>query len=213
MLISDDYRFVFVHVRKTGGSSLRRVLAPLALSTPDSRRARLLSRAGLVRDYRRKVFRAHAPLVDAQRSMPPERFWGYFKFAFVRNPWDRLVSEYEFIRGFPGHARHRKVMAMDFPAFVRYQAGRTDAYQFPMLVDRSGALGMDFVGRFERLQADFDEVCRRLRLTPERLPHANRGSRRDPAAYYDAATREFVARTWSRTIENFGYSGPGQGPE
>ncbi|MDX1572016.1 MAG: sulfotransferase family 2 domain-containing protein [Xanthomonadales bacterium] len=210
MLISDEKQFIFVHVRKAAGSSMRRVLRPYAVAKSSGRMNKLLSRAGLVRDYRRRWFRHHAALSDAQQSMPADRFRSYFKFAFVRNPWDRLVSEYEFLRGFPRHRRHQRAMQLSFPEFVRYQATRSDAYQFPMLCDRSGQVGMDFIGRFENLQADFDHVCHMLRLEPIELPHANRGETRDPAEYYDAETIEFVRETWRDAVELFGYTGPGK---
>lgn len=206
MLISDEKRFIFVHNRKVAGTSVRDRLAPHALPPPSGRLTKLLSRAGLRRDYRRRLFRQHAPLRDAQASMSASRFARYLKFAFVRNPWDRLVSEFEFIRGFPGHRRHRRVASMEGIAeFVDFQAKRHDAFQLELLLDREGRLAMDFIGRFENLEADFREVCRRLDLDIEPLPRLNASRRRDYRRYYDDATAERVADVWRREIEAFDY--------
>ncbi|MDH3592105.1 MAG: hypothetical protein OER88_09510, partial [Planctomycetota bacterium] len=62
MLVSDSHRFIFVHVRKTAGSSVRRLLAPYALPPPPGLTRKVISRGGLSRHYRRHLFRAHTPL-------------------------------------------------------------------------------------------------------------------------------------------------------
>ena len=65
---------------------------------------------------------------------------------------------------------------------------------------------MDFVGRYERLQEDFDEACRRIGIPPRKLPEKrkakDRGAYRE---YYDDETAEMVARHFRRDIEEFGY--------
>ena len=206
MLISDSHGFVFVHVRKAAGTSLRRRLSPYALRPPEGRLNHLLSRAGLIRHYRRHLFRAHAPLLEAQRRMPPEAFSAYFKFGFVRNPWERLVSEYEYICAHSEHPRHRKIAAMaSFDQFVDFQIPRPDAHQIDMLCDEHGRLRADFVGRFENLQEDFKRVCRRLGLAVEPLEHLNRTTDGDYRGYYADATAERVAKHWQREIDAFGY--------
>ncbi len=95
--------------------------------------------------------------------MPAETFDRYFKFAFVRNPWDRLVSEYEFLLERPSHGRHARVKKLDgFKHFIEMQIPRKDAYQINMLCDRQGNLLMDFVGKLENLESDWQTVCTRI---------------------------------------------------
>jgi hypothetical protein len=206
MLISDSHEFIFVLIRKAASSSLLSLLRPYALNTPGGRWARLQSRAGLTRDYRQHAFRTHDPILEARRRMTPERFARYFKFSIVRNPWDRLVSEYEYIRSRRDHGRHRRVMRLgSFEGFVRMQIPRADAYQANMLCDRAGGLLLDFTGRFESLDADWQTLCDQLGIPQQPLPRRNVTGHGDYREYYDAALRDLVAQHWRRDIELFGY--------
>lgn len=205
MLISDTKRFIFVHVPKAAGKSVREALAPYCLPRPPKFHS-LLRRFGLPRDYRRYRFRTHGGLVDAQRILPAAVFRDYFKFAFVRNPWDRLVSSYHYILERPGHPHHRRVRRLgSFAAYVEYEAHRGKFRQYDLLCRTGGEPGMDFVGRFERLEQDFDQVCRKLGIEAA-LPHVNVSRHRSYADYYDPATRALVERSWRQDIEAFGYT-------
>ena len=207
MLVSESHRFIFVHVQKTAGTSITEVLRPLSLAPAAGRIARLGSDLGLVRDWRRYHFRKHAPLRRAERVMPPELFASFYKFAFVRNPWDRLVSWYEFILQDRSHKRHAAVSRLpDFDAFVRRELARPRRAQWWMLVDHAGRLGIDFAGRFERLDADMASVCARLGIPYRPLPHVNRTARRAPyQEYYTPALAALVRECWASEIEAFGY--------
>ena len=99
MLISDSHEFIFVRVRKTASQAMWAQLEPYVLPRPDTRWDRFKSRARLEWDYRKYRFRAHEGILAAKRRMPAERFERYFKFAIVRNPWARLVSESEGLAG------------------------------------------------------------------------------------------------------------------
>jgi hypothetical protein len=204
MLISDEKRFIFVHVPKSAGKSVRAALMPYALPRPGKLYS-LLRLFGLPRDYRRHRFRTHAALADARRIMPPQVYRDYFKFGFVRNPWDRLVSSYHFILEHPGHPHHRRVRALgSFSAYVEYEARRGKFIQHDLLAGSDGRLGADFVGRFENLAGDFAVICNRLGL-PAVLPHVNVSRHKRYSDYYDPGTRELVRRHWRLDIETFGY--------
>lgn len=179
----------------------------MCLPRPEGRIAHLKSRAWLERDYQKNVFRAHDSIRAAQRRMPTETFNRYFKFAFVRNPWDRLVSEYEFLLERPSHGRHARVKKLDgFEHFIKMQIPRKDAYQINMLCDRRGKLLMDFVGKLENLQGDWQTVCERIGIPHQQLQRKNATQHRHYQDYYDNNSRQLVARHWAREIELFGYS-------
>lgn len=86
MLISESRRFIFVHVQKTAGSSLRDLLGPHALKPDHGRLSRVMSDLGLQRDWRHRFFRTHANLRTAQARLPADIYRDYRKIAFVRNP-------------------------------------------------------------------------------------------------------------------------------
>ena len=207
MLISDSHQFIFLRMRKVASTSMKLALLPVCLPRPAGRLAHLKSRAHLEWDYHKYVFRAHDDIRAAQRRMPAERFESYFKFAFVRNPWNRLVSEYEFLLERPVHHRHARVKKLGgFKEFIQMQIPRHDAYQLNLLCDREGKLLMDFVGKLENLQEDWQTVCERIGLPYEPLPRKNASQRGQMQDYYDDESRRLVARHWAREIEMFGYT-------
>lgn len=186
---------------------MRTILQPLCIPRPAGRMQHALSRARLVWDYHHYSFRAHENILAAKHRMPRENFDDYFKFAFVRNPWDTLVSRYEFNLSKPQHPRHARVKRLkDFDAFIRMQAARRDAYQLNMLCDRKGRLLMNFVGKFENLDADWKTACDAIGIAHYALPRENATKHKPYQSYYDKDTIKLVAKHWAREIEIFGYS-------
>ena len=206
MLLSESKRFLFVHVQKTAGTSITELLAPYALAPPATRWNRFVSDLGVRRDWRSFHFRRHAPLARAEQVLPPELFGSLFKFAFVRNPWDRLVSWYAYILEDRGHKRHQRIRRLpDFATFLRNEAGRRRRTQWWMLQDSAGRLAVDFVGRFERLEQDTAEVCTRLGIEPRPMPRTQASLHQPYQSFYTPELVEFVARHWAPDIEAFGY--------
>ena len=206
MLISDSHQFIFVHIRKAAGSSIRDTLEPLSLVKPTDNWSKIKSRfLRTEKDYKKYAFRQHDSITVAKRLMPPELFESYFKFAFVRNPWDRLVSEYEFIRRRPDHGRHAKVMKMGFEKYIVYQSKRFDAHQINMLADKNGNVLMDFIGKFENLHDDWNRVTDKLGIENKELTHRKKAGIKDYNSYYTDESRALVSELWKRDIEAFGY--------
>ena len=180
MMFSPDHRWIFVHIQKTGGDSVRTALG-VELNDAHKHRTPLELRA----------IYGDAAWADA------------YKFAFVRDPWDRLVSWWSIIDGL----RPRFEAGKSLNAFQHYVLDRAKTFeefltkchkeiadhdgrkhiyrnQIDYLTDQSGEVIVDFVGRFERLQEDMDQVTRRLGLGRIALPRINRSEHKSYRAYY-----------------------------
>ena len=191
-------RYVFIHINKTAGSSIERAL--------------------MLRSEHKTAMVKMAELGEVRWNKA-------FKFSFVRNPWSRILSEYRY-RNYFHHLSFRDFVLNKLP-----RPGWDDQYrhvmpQYDMLHDRQGNLLVDFVGRFETLQQDFDKVCERLGIVDSRLPHRNRSDKKsrdlkrklrnflfmngenrfqNMAEFYDDETREAVTEYYRKDIDTFGY--------
>jgi hypothetical protein len=216
MLISHTHRFIFIHVGKTGGMSMREALLPYC-AEPEKFKIRRPPRMSGDRPNPMytvwETLLLHAKARDVQKEIPAATFHTYYKFGFVRNPWDLQVSLYHFILREPEAARHDQVKACgSFEAFVEWAAATPDPYprgitklQGDMLTNSRGQLLVDFVGRYETLDQDFALVAKTIGIAAA-LPRLNRSDHRDYRTYYNGYTRQIVAETFRADIELFGYT-------
>lgn len=211
MLVSYSHGFAFVHVPKTAGCSISLALQPYCDHVVRYWMNRWLDRIGIhvnhLAPYRLKRFRLHTSAETLLRQIPEAAFNRLYKFAFVRNPWDLLVSHYNFVRSTPRHHRRARVVGLEsFDRYVEYELRRDKILQSRMLCDRRGVLLVDDIGRFESIEADFTRICRRLGIDAT-LPHVNRGviRDRDYRAYYSERLAARVAEYFAEDIERFGY--------
>jgi len=155
--------------------------------------------------HRALQFGEHATADEVKRCLPAEAYNKLFKFAFVRNPWDRLVSRYAHLLRSKDRRRHEFISSLEkFEDFLQWEMQRDSANQFPYVTDEQGNQIVDFVGHYETLAEDFAKVCAKLKIQAT-LPHANVSEHRDYRTYYTPETREFVAKKFQRDIEMFGY--------
>jgi hypothetical protein len=213
-ILLGPYQAVYVEIPKVAASSLKTLFAQLL---------------GLsLEEVGGDPHRVRFPMLLAERS-GRSLFPGLFSFAFVRNPWDRLVSCYRDkilgeVDGFthftirPGVANclarfDAFVPDMSFEAFVAVVASIPDSEaddhfrsQYIFVTDLREEVGLDFVGRYEQLTDDFRLVRERVSLPPVELPWLQAArSRVDYREYYSAATRHVVAARFREDIEMFGY--------
>ncbi len=176
----DRREFIFVHVPKCGGMSVGQQIFGTYAGN-------------------------HMPIPSYQLIFSAEEFDRYFKFSFVRNPFDRLVSAYRYMRnggpgasGSPGEHRCEAGTTLtervktqvvsevaaydDFEHFVTEWLNRSNTRlyehfrpQHRFVCSPDGQLQLDFVGRFERLTDDFGQIAERIGTKPV-LPHENRSS-------------------------------------
>jgi hypothetical protein len=194
-MISHQNRWIFVHIQKTGGNSIRQALG---VELNDPHKHRFASEL-------REIYG-----MDAWDS--------YFKFAFVRNPWDRLVSWWSAIE----RSRQRSEKGAKLNKFRAYIIANARSFDEFLLCDReiedgSGskciyrnqvdylAGDMDFIGRFERLETDIVGIAARSGRPNLTLLHLGKSERGPYTDYYTEATAALVAERYSRDIAAFGY--------
>lgn len=214
MLLSHKYKFLFVHIAKTGGTSVRAALNPLRwrdssyyLTFPAHKISGLVGhRLGL-------KFPRHAHIIAAKEMLPEPYFESLFRFAFVRNPWDLQVSSFH-------HIRRERPEAMsgieDFNDFMRWKFDPERPYQYHIdtslslqsdyLVDLHGQLITSFIGRYENLNQDFAYVIDKLSLPVGQLPHKRKAAdRKSYHSYYQSDVVDLVAKHFERDIDLLGY--------
>jgi hypothetical protein len=215
MLLSLRYNFLFVHIAKTGGTSIRDALWYYKWTDPYRVPQFLCSRLSSLTGHRIGAkFPRHAKLIAAREMLPREVFDRLCKFAFVRNPWDLQVSSYHHIRRErPGLITH----IHGFEEFLRwkfdparppqYHADMSIELQSDYVIDLHGNSLADFIGRYEFLGEDFERACRLIGIRAPRLPHAREAKdrRKDYRTYYDDVTAMLVADHYRQDIERFGF--------
>ncbi|WP_457936499.1 sulfotransferase family 2 domain-containing protein [Mesorhizobium sp. 10J20-29] len=209
MLISTEKNFIFIHVAKTGGQSLRAVLKPYCSRPRGGQWRRLIGHLPIREDNHARIG-MHSTARWIRLKIPRDLFDGAFKFAFVRNPYDLAVSRYAFLRKKETHGRHRMTQRQSFGDFLRSEKWRSllrAGDQTAMLFDSRGELLVDKVYRFENFAEAYDELMLRLEIdNAPPLPHRNASARKDYRSYYGPAERKLVEEIWARDIERFGYS-------
>ncbi|PWV62519.1 sulfotransferase family 2 domain-containing protein [Plasticicumulans acidivorans] len=215
MLLSLKYNFLFVHTAKTGGTSVRDALRPLRLRDPWFYAQFLCSRLSALSGHRLGIkFPRHSKIIAAQEMLPHELFAQLFKFVFVRNPWDLQVSSFHHIRR---ERPHLMAHIETFEQFIRWKLDPQRPYQFHVdtsielqsdyCIDLHGKLLVNFIGRTENLQADFEEACRRIGIQPPPLPHKRQATdrKKDYRSYYSDELAELIGERFKPDIELFGY--------
>ena len=206
MIISHRHRFVFAAVPKTGTHSVRQALRE-QLGDEDVEQVGLFVNKRFPWSDLAAIQHGHLALRQVRPYLGDEAFDGYFKFAFVRNPFDRFVSYCAFmLRG--GEAfqqRPRDVMRhflfVDPPeAHILFQP------QASLLVDADGKTMLaNAVGRVEDMQASYDGICARIGIASRPLDRVNGSQHGDYRLYYDQALIDGVAARYAQDLELFGY--------
>ena len=162
------------------------------------------------------------------QALVEDKYRDYFKFAFVRNPWDRLVSCYvqkiaendpAFHLGFAmEYPQTRLYKGMPFPEFAEAicQVPDDDAnphfrsqYKTVCGEGTNGPVVLaDFVGRFENLGRDFAYVTETIGAPHLKLSHKlpSKGRSSSYRDYYNDRLKKLVHRRFRQDVEIFGYS-------
>ncbi|MDI9347734.1 MAG: sulfotransferase family 2 domain-containing protein [Methylacidiphilales bacterium] len=216
MLYSKKYRFLYVHIAKTGGTSMRAALKSLLWKDVEYYPRWLCHKISSLFAHRlgTKIPR-HAHAIAAKEMLPNELYSSLFKFAFVRNPWDLQVSSWHHLRR---EQPHLVSHCSTFSDFIRFKFDKARPYQYHLdtsidlqsnyVKDLNGTVLLDFIGRFEHLEEDYHYVCSKLGIVTKKLPEKRKATTRhkDWRTYYDTHTHDLVASYFSEDIRRFGYT-------
>ncbi|MDF1854502.1 sulfotransferase family 2 domain-containing protein [Pseudooceanicola sp.] len=213
MILSRGRRYIFIHIPKTGGTAMALALEARAMKddlmlgdTPkaQNRRKRL---AGV--QSRGRLWK-HSTLGDLDGLLSRDEMQALFVFTLVRNPWDRAVSYYHWLRGqgFEHPAVHL-ARELSFAAFLAHPQTRAAFRANPAqsyVSAPDGAEMCDLYIRLEHVETDAEPLWDHLgfRLA---LPLANASDRgRNYRDYYDSRSQALIAADCAVDIARFGYS-------
>jgi hypothetical protein len=223
-MISEYDHCLFVHIPKVAGQSIEQVFLARAGLTWQQRERFLLKANPNPALGPPRLAHLTASEYVIKGHIQQQQFDRLFKFSFVRNPWDRLVSEYLY----RGHSfSFKDWLFKHFPTQDDDDfQGAYDAYrhikpQYDFLYDQQGKLLVDYVGRFENLVSDFSEVSELITEQRLSLPHQNKTPvagfkhkvralvipkrKLDYQDYFDSESREFVENLYAQDIKHFAY--------
>lgn len=205
MIISARHKFIFVAVPKTGTHAVRQALRE-HLGADDLEQVGLFVSKRFPMPELAAIRHGHITLEQVQPFLPADDFASYFKFGFVRNPFDRFVSFCSFI------TRRHGVFDRDPQGFMRHvlfvEPPHQQVHFQPQHIFFTGPAGelmSDFIGRVEEMQPSYDEACRRIGIASRPLDRVNESRRRAYREYYTPELKDAVARLYARDLELFDY--------
>ena len=206
MIVSHLHRYIFVPMPKTGTHSVRQALRE-HLGPDDIEQVGLFVNKRFPFEPIAEIRHGHLSVRQVRPYLGDEVCDAYFKFSFVRNPFDRFVSYCAFMTRQHGafdrdpQGTMRKILFEVRPLdHVHFQP------QYTLLVDDAGNLEMDMIGRVEAMQDSYDAVCARIGIPSRALDRVNSSRRGDYRQYYDQALIDGVAELYRRDLELFDYT-------
>ncbi|MBP1839620.1 sulfotransferase family 2 domain-containing protein [Formosa algae] len=179
--------FVFIHIAKTGGTSI-------------------ISITG-------KAYRKHLTVKEVIKYIGQKKWDNVYKFAVVRNPWAKVVSQYKFrTKTNKSNMKDNPISFKDWVTKVFVEQDESYygirpllfAPQVFWLKNNNEDIDLDKILHFENLNEEFKAVANTIGINPD-LPHLNSTKPSDYKEYYDEETKNIVAAWFAEDIETFNY--------
>ena len=212
-MIFHKYKCIFIHIPKCAGSSINSYLSENI--NLNWRKANYDFLYGWCPDRR-----VHMQHVTAKQMLELElvtyQDWNnYYKFTFIRNPWDRAYSDYLWMKRdnhIEGDFMDYITMLGEFKNILRNKDKK--GYRGDHLLkqsayfDMEGKYQLDFVGRFENLNSDFQKVKEALHLKKPFIQHLKKTNNRfnDYSKFYTDSTIKIVQEKYKEDIVKFKYT-------
>jgi len=208
MIISHKYKFIFIHIRKCAGTSITRALAPM-LGEHDLVLGCTLEGEKLEKEALKNGGLAkHSTALQIMQTIGTEIWNSYFKFTFVRNPWDLMVSHYHWALetnwdDAKGYTDKIKKLD-DFEDYILSPlSNRKNCTEY--ISDMNGNINIDYIGKFDKLSNDFHAVCQRIGLPILKLGACNTTKHFQYKKYYNPLTRDLIKDRFARDIQYFDF--------
>jgi len=210
MPVSDKNKCIFIHIPRTAGSSIEEALLRINTTGEDRDVPQPEVLFGLIPDKLRKSYDIpmnyrelqHLNAVEVRKIVTPGKWGEYYKFAFVRNPWDRLVSWYYYLNRTEDFDEWIQVLSTEGTPFNDDRVSRS---QLEWITDKNGENMVDYVGRFENLEVDYKRICNKLGLKVTKLPFIRKTNHRFYREYYNLKSKKRVSEMFYNDIAHFNY--------
>lgn len=160
----------------------------------------------------------HTTLDEYTNIFEPKNLINYFKFTIVRNPWDRLVSAYFFLKNGGFGEKDRTWFKQElkefsnFESFVKNWVNRDNIWkwhhfrpQYHYMLEKRGKANLDFVAFLENIDEDFVYIANRIGKNCV-LPNSNKSRHNSYMEYYNKELADIVAEVYAEDIEMLGYN-------
>jgi hypothetical protein len=204
-MLRHDLKILFIHINKTGGSSIVRALNMLQVHLSVD----LIFSSEIENDDQFNIWEGwkngkRRTTYNWDKLTNIKNYWNEYKsFSIVRNPWDRVVSDFFYCK-----KENYVPVELTFRNEVLYNKDNFERWKQPCYnwLTLNGEVAVQNILRFENLQSDFEKMCKQLELPDGiNLPHLNKTKHKHYTEYYDEETKQIVAEKYAKDIEYFGY--------
>lgn len=221
-----NYKCAYFAIPKVANSSLKGVAVQLLGDLIPKDIQRIDKPIFSLRDEAARVRMKHENILVNFEYLRQQQ--AVYKFTFVRNPWDRLLSCYSnkilksgeekknFVNGVAQPLLRFKCFygGMPFSEFAKKVSSIPDQIadihfksQYLFLTDEKGRCAVDFIGKFEQLESDFKFLSEQLDFPSEiELPHYIKSNHKNYTEYYTEELIEIVAKRYAKDIALYKYT-------
>lgn len=206
MIVSHSKGFIFFAVPKTATQALRTALSPLLEGDDWQQQALIKESRSPVLELAR-IGHGHISVRQARPHFPADDWSDYFKFAIVRNPYDRFLSVCAFLNRqnpeFIGNETEWMLAALERPQFRARVLVQT---QCNLLCGDDGKIGVDYAGRYEELDNALATIAGKLAMDALALERINVTPKPPQRKWYSSTLADEVRALYAADFERFGYS-------
>lgn len=223
MPISYNYKKIFIHVPRCGGNSVCKALNIDSLEELVS--SDFIKHTSLfvekkkfnLYEYNMCIYKSpqHLTYYELEKILPPIYFLNFSIFSIVRNPYERLVSEYKYLMNICKDEKYKIIEECSFESFLEnlkmHQLDRNRKFnghletQTDYLVDSSGNISKNIkIYKFENIKECFDDILKDIKI--EIIPWLKNTDNSVPyRTYYTEESAKIVANFYANDFKNFNY--------